>query len=139
MRDVCEWTTMHERWVVFQCLHQVRLHCGFQQYGHCAVCCDIAAEYGAAVAAIGHDHIAQTLLQVFQVFGQTQNRHNLGCNGDVKPCLAWETIGDTTQGRCDGAQGAVVHINNAAPNNAACVDFQFITPINVVVDHCGQQ
>ena len=38
-----------------------------------------------------------------------------------------------------GAQRAVVHVEAAAPGDAARVDAELVAPIDVVVDHRGQQ
>ena len=130
---------MHKGRVVFQSLHQVGLHRIFQQDGHRAICLNIACKNWAAVAAIGHDHITEAFLQIGQIFGQTENRHNLRGNGDVKTRFAWEAIGHSAQRSCDLPQRAVIHINNPAPHHAACVDVELIAPIDMVVDHRGQK
>ncbi len=78
-------------------------------------------------------------MQIVEVAGKTQDRHDLGGDGDVETCLARETVGDTTQAGGDLAQGAVVHVHHTAPDDAADVDIQFIAPIDVVVDHRRQQ
>ena len=41
--------------------------------------------------------------------------------------------------RYNVAQRAVVHVQNAAPNNAAGVDAQLVAPVDVVLDHRGEQ
>ena len=139
MRDVRKWATMHKRGVVFQSLHKVWLHRVFQQHGHCAVCFDVAAIDRCFVTAIRHDDVAQTFLQVFQIGCKAQDCHNFGRNSNVKPCLTGEAVGNATERRHHVAQRAVVHVHHATPYNAAFVDFQFVAPVNVVVDHGGQQ
>ena len=139
MRDVSEWATVYECWVVFQCLYNVWLHRIFQQNGHCAVCFDVACEYRCTVTAIGYDHVTQTGLQIFEVFRQAQDRHNFGRHCDVKTCLTWETVRNATQGCCDLTQRAVVHVHNATPHNATCVDLKGVAPVDVVVDHSRKQ
>ena len=101
MRDIGERAAVHEGRVVLKRLHEVWLHRVFEQYGHRTIRLDVAAEDRRAVAAVGDDHVAQTLLQVRQIARQTQDRHDLGGHGDVKARLAWEAIGHAAQARGD--------------------------------------
>ena len=130
---------MHEGGVVFQRLHQVRLHRVFQENGHSAVSLDVAGVDWLFLAGIGHDDVAQTLLQVFQIVGQAQDRHDFRSHGDVKAGLAREAVRHAAQRHHDVAQSAVVHIHDAAPHHAALVDIKAVAPVNVVVDHRRQQ
>ena len=122
MRDIGERPAVDESGVVFQRLHKVRLHRVLQQHGHRTIRFDIARIDRFTLAGIGDDHVAKALLQVVQVFGQAQDRHDFGRDGDVEPGLAGETVRHTAQGRRDLTQGAVVHVDDAAPDDTAQVD-----------------
>ena len=139
MRNVRKRPAMYESRIVFQRLHKVRLHCVFQENGHRTVGLDVARKHGRAVAAIGDNHVAQTLLQVLQVLGEAKDRHNFGGDCDVETGFARETVGHTAKAGRDLAQGAVVHVDHTTPNDPADVDLQFVAPIDVVIDHCRQQ
>ena len=99
MRDVREGAAVDEGRVVFQRLHQVRLHRVFQQNGHCAFGLDVAAVDRGLVAAVSNDDVTQTLFQVFQVVGQAQDRHDFGRHGDVKTSLTREAVRHAAQAR----------------------------------------
>ena len=137
--DISERAAVHERRIVFERLHQVRLHCVLQQDAHCAFCLDVAAVYGAAVATISDDHVAQALLQILEVTGEAENGHYLGSHGDVETSFTRETVGDATERGGDLTQGAVVHVDHAAPGDAANVDVERVAPVDVVVEHRRQQ
>ncbi|CAI8364817.1 MAG: Uncharacterised protein [Rhodospirillaceae bacterium] len=135
MGDVGKRATVDEGWVVFQRLNQIGLHRLLQQHGHRAVSLDIAAVDGGAVAAVGDDDIAQPLLEIIQIGGQAQDRHDFRSNRDVETRLTRETVGHAAQRGHHVAQGAVVHIQHAAPDHPAGVDPLLIAPVDVVLDH----
>ena len=137
--DIRKGTAVHKGWVVFQRLHKVRLHRVFQQHGHRAVRLEIARIDGFTLAGVGYDHIAKTLLQIAQVFGQTKDRHDLGCDSNVEARFAWEPVRDTAQRCRDLTQGAVIHVDDAPPDDTTQIDLKRVAPVDVVVDHRAQQ
>ena len=120
--DVREWTAVYECWVILERLHYIWLHCVFQQNSHRTISLDVTRKYWCAVTAICHDHVTQAFLQILQVFGQAKNGHNLRGNRDIEPSFTWETVGHATQRSRDLTQRTIVHVNNAAPYNAARID-----------------
>ena len=139
MRDVGERAAMNKGRVVFQRLHQVGLQRLRQQHRHRAVGLDVAAVDRRAVAPIGDDDVAKTLLKIFKIGRKAQDGHDLGRHGDVEAGLAREAVRYAAEAGHDIAERAVVHVDDAAPGHAALVDFQLIAPIDVVVDHRRQQ
>ena len=138
MCDVGEWATVDERRVVFKCLHQIWLHRLLQQNSHRAVGFDVAAINWCAIAAVSYDNVAKAFFQIGEIVGKAKNRHNFRGNRDIETGLTREAVCNTTKRSNYITKCAVVHVQNAAPNNAARIDFQLVTPVNVVVDHCGQ-
>ncbi len=67
MRDVGEGAAVDEGGIVLKGLHQVGLHGVFQQHDHRANAAQIAGINGLAATGVGHNHLAQTALQVGQV------------------------------------------------------------------------
>lgn len=139
MCDVGEGATVNECGVVFQRLHQVRLHCFFQQHGHGSVCFQFARGDRRAVAPVGNDDVAEPLLQIFEIGRQAEDGHDFGRNGDVEPCFTRKAVGNATKRTDDGAQCAIVHVHHPAPDNAANVDAQFVAPVDVVLDQGCEQ
>ena len=139
MRDVGERAAMHEGRVVLQRLHEVRLHRVLEQHGHGAVGLEVAGVDRRLVAAIGDDDVAEPLLQVLEVGGEAQDRHDLRGDGDVEAGLARIAVGDAAERADDLAQRAVVHVHDAAPDDAARVDAELVAPVDVVVDQRRQQ
>ena len=139
MRDIGERAAMHKGRIVLESLHKVRLHRLCQQHGHRAVGLDVAAEYRRTVAPVGDNDITKTLLQVFDVGGEAEDCHDLGCDGDVEAGLTREAVGYAAKAGDDVTKRAVIHIDDAAPDNAALVDAELVAPVDVVVDHRRQQ
>ena len=91
------------------------------------------------LAGLADDDVAEAGLQIGEVGGQAENRHDLGRHGDVEAVLAGKTVADTTQGVGDLAQRPVIHIQSPAPGDAALVEVEFIAPIDVIIDQRGEQ
>ena len=72
MGDIGKGTAMHQRRIVFQGLHQVRLHRFFQEHGHGAVGLEITGKDRRLVTAIADDDGAQAPLKVFEIGGPDQ-------------------------------------------------------------------
>jgi hypothetical protein len=83
--------------------------------------------------------VAQPALQVVQIGGQTQDRHDLRGHRDVEAGLPGKAVGHPAQPHDVVAQGAVVHVHHPAPADAALVDLQLVAPVDVVVDHRREQ
>ncbi len=137
--NIGERAAMDDGGGTFQGLHQVRHHGVLEQGGHGAVGLDVLAGDGLHVAGIADDDIRQPLAQVFEVGSQAEDCHDFGSHGDVETGLAREAVARAAQGDGDVAQGAVIHVDDAAPGDAAHVDTQGIGVVNVVVQHGGQQ
>jgi len=137
--DVRERATVDEGRVVFQRLHQVRHQRVFQQHRHRAFGLQVAGVDRLAVAGVTDNDPAQTLFQVFQTIGQAEDRHDFGSHRDVETGLAREAVGNTTKGDDGVTQGAVVHVQHAAPSNATLVEAKLVAPVDVVVDQSRQQ
>ena len=91
------------------------------------------------VARVADDDVAEALLEILEVRRQAEDRHDLGGDRDVEAVLAREAVGDAAERVDDRAQRAVVHVQHAAPGDAALVDAERVAPVDVVVDQRGEQ
>ena len=139
MRDVGERAAVDEGGRAFQRLHQVRRDRVLQQRGHRAVRVQIAGADRLTVARIGDDDVAEPLLQILEILGEAEDRHHFRRDGDVEAGLARITVGDAAERADDLAQSAVVHVHDAAPDDAAAVDAERIAPVDVIVDQRRQK
>ena len=139
VRDIGERTAMDEGGRAFQRLHQVRRDRVLQQRRHGAVRLEVAGADRLTVARIGDDDVAEPLLEVVEILGETEDRHHFRGDGDVEAGLARIAVGDAAERADDLAQRAVVHVHDAAPDDAARVDAERIAPVDVVVDQRRQQ
>ena len=100
---------------------------------------EVAGAHRFAVAGIADDDVGEALLEVLEIAGEAEDRHHLGGDGDVEAVLAREAVGDAAERGDDRAQRAVVHVDGAAPGDAAAVDAERVAPVDVVVDQRAQQ
>ncbi len=91
-----------------------------------------------AVGVAGDD-AGQSLLEVRDVLRETENRHDLGGDRDVIAVLSRRAVRLSAEAVHDEAELAVVHIDAALPGDLAGIDVQFISLIDVVVEHRGEQ
>jgi hypothetical protein len=134
VRDIGEGAAVDEGRRAFQGLHQVGRDRFLEQRGHGAVALEVLGAHGFALARIGDDDVAEPLFQVVEIPRQAEDRHHFGSDRDIEAGLARITVGDAAKRTHDLAQCAVVHIHDAAPDDAARVDTERVAPINVVVD-----
>ncbi len=139
MRDIGEGAAMDEGGRAFQSLHQIGRDRFLQQRRHGAMRLQIARAHRFALAGIGDDDIAEPLLQVVEILGQAEDRHHFRSHGDVEAGFARIAVGDAAERADDLAQGAVVHIHDAAPDHAAAIDAERIAPVDVIVDQRREQ
>ena len=78
-------------------------------------------------------------MQVLEIIGETEDRHDLGSDGDIETILARKAVADSTQRAHGAAQGAIVHVHHPAPGDAACIQAQRISPVNMIVQHGGEK
>ena len=102
---------MDERRRTFERLHKIGRNRLLEQRGHRAVRLEIACTHRFSVAGIGDDDVAEALLEVIEILGQAENRHDFGGNRDVEPGFARIAIGNAAERADDLAQRAVVHVH----------------------------
>ena len=130
---------MHKCRIVFQRLHQIRLHRLLQQHSHCTIGLNIAAEYRTTVTAIGHNDITQTAFQISQIISKAQNSHDFGSHGNIKTSFTRETVSNTAKATINLAQRPIIHIKNTAESHTADIDVLLISPVDVIINQRGQQ
>ena len=139
MGDVGERPAVDESRVVLQRLDDIRHQRVFQQHRHRRRRLDVGRAHRLAGPGVADDDITDTLGEVVQVGRQAEDRHDLRRHGDVEPVLAGKAVGDAAERRRNLAQGAVVHIDDAAEGDPAGVEAGRVAPVDVVVNHRGEQ
>ena len=139
MGDVGERPAVDEGRRAFQGLHQVGCERLPEQHRHRSMRLELAGTHWFAIARVPDDDLGEPLFEVLHVPGETEDRHDLGGDRDVKAVLAREAVGDPAERIDDRAQCPIIHVHDAAPSDAAAVDPERITPIDVIVDQGGEQ
>ena len=84
------------------------------------------------------DYISAESL-VGEVTGQAEGCHDFRCDSDHEVVFPRETADFAAHADDDVAQGPVVHVHDALPDDAAHVDAQGIALVDVIIDGCGQE
>ena len=98
------------------------------------MCLEVGGADRLAVAGIGDDDIAEPLLEVVEIAGEAEDRHDFRGDGDVETVLARKAVGNAAERLHDRPQRAIVHVEHAAPSDTALVDAKRIAPIDMVVE-----
>ena len=139
MRNVGERATVHQARCAFERLHKVGLDCVAHERSHRAFGLQVARIDRLASVVVGDQNVAETLLEVLQVGGKAQDRHNFRSHCDHKVIFTRYTVDLATQTDRNVAKRAIVHVHHAGEGDAARVDAQCVTLLQVVVQHGAQQ
>ena len=137
--DVGEGPTVDEGGRALERLDQVRLDGILQQSRHGTGGADVPRRDGLAVVGVGQHHPGEPGLQIHQVHGEAEDRHDLGGHRDVESALARDPLGTAAQADDHLAQGTLVQVHHAAEHHAAGIDVQFVALLEVVVQHRGAE
>ena len=137
--DVGKGPAVDEHGGALQGLHQVGLDGLLQQGGHGPLGVDVPGVDGVAVHVVGHGDVAQALLQVGQIFGQTEDGHDLGGRRDVEARGHGQAVLFLSKPGDDAAQVAVVDVQTPPPQHLSGVDAALVALEDMVVHHGGQQ
>ena len=139
MGDVAERPAMDERRVVLERLHEVGHHGVLQKDRHGAGRLQLLGSNQLTIARLADQHPAEPALEVPEIGGQAEHRHDLGGDRDVEAVLARKAVRDPAQAADDRAQRAIVHVDHATPGDAAGVEIELVAPVDVIVEHRGEQ
>ncbi len=139
MGDVGERAAVHEGRGALQRLHEVRLQGVLQKRGHGALGLQVVGRDRRVIVGVAHHDAAQTLLQVGDGGGQTEDGHDLAGHGDVEAVLAGHTVGLAAEAVHDVAQLAVVHVHHALPGDLADIDVQLVAVLDMGVQQSREQ
>ncbi len=85
------------------------------------------------------DDALEPASQVLGVLGEAERGHDLRGRGDVEAGLPRHPVDRAAEADDDVAQRAVVHVDDAPPEDAPRVDVQSVALVDVVVEHRGEQ
>ena len=139
MGDVGERTAVDQSRCVFDGLDQVRFDGILHEDGHSPFDAELAGRDQIAVQVIGYGDVAHAFLEVHEVTGQAEGCHDFRCDSNHEVVFPRETADFAAHADDDVAQGPVVHVHDALPDDAAHVDAQGIALVDVIIDGCGQE
>src|SRR5690606_15271003 len=126
MGDVGKGAAVYQGRCAFQGLYHVRHQGILEQRGHGAISLDVGTGDGLQFAGVTHNDGTQAATQVFDVGGQTENGHDFRGDSNIETGLTREAVAGATQAGDDVAQGAVVHVDDAAPVDTTHVNTEII-------------
>ena len=130
--DVGERTAVDQGRCVFDGLDQVRFDGILHEDSHSPFDAELAGRDQIAVQVIGYGDVAHAFLEVHEVAGQAEGCHDFRCDSDHEVVFPRETADFAAHADDDVAQGPVVHVHDALPDDAAHVDAQGIALVDVI-------
>jgi hypothetical protein len=120
-------------------LHQVGQDGVLEQESHGAGRLQVGCRHRLPVPGEPDDDPADSRLQVGQIAGQGENRHDLASGHNDEPLFPDRTRVDAAQADHHRAEGPVVHIHGPRPGDPPRVETQRIPLMQVVVQHGREQ
>ena len=139
VRDVREGTAVNERGNPFEGLHKIRLDRILEQQRHGAGGSDIACRHRTPVVFEADDDPADAFLEVHEIQREAQNRHDFRGDRDVEAALPGDAVGLAAQSDNDMPQRPFVEVHDAAPCDPSRIEAEFVSLVQVIVDHRGEQ
>ena len=96
---------------------------------------EIACVNRLFLSGIANGDLAKSAVQVVEVLGEAENRHDLGGRDDIKPIFPWKAVADASERPGDLAQRAIVHVQPAPPADPTRVNVELVVPMDMIVDH----
>ena len=135
--NVGKGAAVHKRSRIFGGLYEVGLERIFEQHHDRTCHTEVADGERSAVVAIAEHDLLNAAAQVVFVGGEAENSHQFGSGSDVKPRLCFDAVGGRPQTGDDAAQRAVIHVEDAAPQDFLQAKSLGAVLIQVVVEQRG--
>jgi hypothetical protein len=120
--DVAEGAGVDQGRAALGRLHQVGEEGVAEERGHGGGGAHVAGGDGGARRRGADDHAGEALLQVLVALGEGDDGHDLAGGGDVEAVLAGDAVGAAAEAEDHVAEGPIVHVEGAAPGDAARVE-----------------
>src|SRR5699024_8184982 len=141
--DISEGSAVDNGRNMLQSLYQVGLQGILQQRAHSAFRVKVSRGNRFLLrnfsVGISHYQPGQPGLQVRDIVGQAENRHDFGGNSNVVSVLSGSSVASAAQSVHYVPQLTVIHIHTSSPGDLSGVDVQLIALEDMIVDHSGQQ
>ena len=122
MRNICKRAAVHQRGRMLQRLDQIRLQGILQQCRHRAHRLKLSRCDRLSCVIICDNDSGKSLLEVFHIFRQTEDRHDLTRHRDDKMILPDNAVRLLSQSDHNISQHSVIHVKAALPDDLSCVD-----------------
>ena len=139
VRDVGERTAVDESGRPLESLNEIRFYRVAQERRHRALRVQIACGDGALVVCVSDYDAGKPLFEIGYVGGEAEKRHYLRSHGDVVAVLPRRAVDTSAEPVNDVPELPVVHVDAAAPCDAARVDAERVPLIYVIVEHGGEK
>jgi len=139
LSDVGEGAAVHERRRALDGLHQVRVDRVPQQHLHGADGLHGLGPDGRPLVREAHNNARHPLPKVAVIPGEAENGHDFGGGRDVEAVASRHAVERSAQADHDVPQRAFVEVDDAAHHDAARIDAQLVSMLEVVVHHGAQE
>ena len=136
--DVGEGSTVDKCRRVLRGLHQVRLECIHQHYHHSPHAPQVSHIERFALAGDAQQDVLYAASQVIDVVSETEDSHDFRCRSDVETAFTHHAVAVAQSGD-DGAQGTVVHVEDATPEDGLQLAGLTLMAEDVIIYQCGDE
>ena len=136
MGDVGKRSAVDEGRCIFRGLHEVGLNGVLEEHHDGAGHSEVLHRERFAGVGVAQQDVFDAAAQVGFVGGQAEDGHQLGSGRDVESCLTGQAVGRRAQTGHDGAQGAVVDIEHAAPQHFLESETVLGVLVQIIVEQC---
>ena len=133
MRDIGERSAVDKRRGVFQCLYQIRFQRVFEDCCHRALDLEVRDRYRLILIGVADDDGRDFLLQIRNIFGEAEDRHDLAGNRDLESVFARYALHAAAQSVDDIPQLTIIHIDYALPCDLFDIDAEAVALLDMVV------
>ena len=137
--DIGKRAAVNEGRNMFECLYQVWLQCILHQCGHSALCMNVACSNRFIVIGIADNDSCKSFFHVMDRICQAEDSHNFGSDGNIEAAFSWHAVCMAAETYNDMTENTVIHIHDAIPYNASGINVEFISLLDVIVDHSCQK
>ena len=92
-----------------------------------------------ARSSLADDDSPEALFELGECFGETEDGHDLGGDGDVEARFARKGVGSAAEADDDLAQGPIVHVDDPVPDDPTGVDAARVAMVDIVVEGGGEE
>ena len=126
---------MNEGGVTLQSLHQIRQQSVAKKKSHRTSRAEVIGGHERTRIRDPNRNLAEPSPQIGVILGQNEDRHDLAGRGDIEPISTNNPVRLPAKSNRHLAKAPIIHVDDSRPKYPVQVKAQFVTPVEVVIEH----